>query len=194
MIERLDRLATGRNVLITFGLALGCLVGANVFATAFHARTGGHGILDLGGARNALDEPSGYTADEAYALIAAWGPAGRRDQVLFTVTGDVLLPMATLLFAALALVYAARRLGLRPWLRTTLLALPAAYLLCDYLENIGIVTVVLAYPRRLDPMVGVLDWLRGAKTVTVTAAVLAALGALALGLVRSRRDRLAAAR
>lgn len=183
-MKGLDRLATGRNVGIAFAVSLGCLVAANIFATLFHGWTGGYGLLDLAGARNALENRPGYTADEAYALMTAWGPSGRRNQVLFTATGDVLLPFATFLCSALALLYATRRLGSPAVLRTVLLALPAAYLLCDYLENIAIVTLVLDYPTRLDTLATVAERIGEAKNATAAAAVLAAVGALALGLVR----------
>jgi hypothetical protein len=187
MIDRLDRLATGRHVVIAFLASFGALVAANVFATLFYSATGGYGILDLAGARNALDPQSAYTAERAYALMTAWGPVGRRNQVLFTATGDVVLPLVTFAFGALALLYATRRLGAPAWLRTALLALPAAYLACDYLENLGIVTLVLTYPGRLDALAATTERLREAKTATSSLALLAAFGALALGWVRGRR-------
>jgi hypothetical protein len=60
-----------------------------------------------------------YTPGEAYALLTAWGPAGRRGQVGFTLTIDVLLPLAMFAFTALALRYAGARLHAPRWLPVT---------------------------------------------------------------------------
>jgi hypothetical protein len=187
MLRLLDRWATGRAVAIAFAVSLGALVAANAFATLFYTRTGGHGLLDLAGGRNTLDSRPGYTADGAYALMTAWGPAGRRDQVLFTLTGDVLLPLTLFVFTALALRYATGRLGAPAWLRALLVLLPVAYLLSDYAENAAIVTLVLNHPARLDTVAGAAELLRQAKNATSTLALLAALGALALVPLLRRR-------
>lgn len=72
--------------------------------------------------------------------MTAWGRAGRRDQVLLTVAGDVVLPFVTFLLVALALLHATRRFAASSWLRSALLSLPVFYLFCDYTENLVFTT------------------------------------------------------
>ena len=108
LIERLDRLATGRNVIITLVAALSLLLAANVFSSHFYVETGGYGLLDLAGERNALTFQKPYTPEDACALLIHWGATGRHDQLVFTLTLDALGPPATWLFLALALLYVTR--------------------------------------------------------------------------------------
>jgi hypothetical protein len=115
LIERLDRLATARNVITTLLLALSLLLSANAFSSHFYIATGGYGLLDLGGGRDALAFQKPYTPADAYALVVHWGAGGRQDQLLFTLTLDVLLPPATWLFLTLALLYVTRPFARARW-------------------------------------------------------------------------------
>src|SRR3954454_23627261 len=100
MINLLDRQASGRHIAIMFLVALATLVGANIFSTDFYRHTGGYGLLDLAGGRNAAAAGTGYTPNTAYELLTRCGPAGRHNQMVFTFTLDVLVPIATFLFLA----------------------------------------------------------------------------------------------
>jgi hypothetical protein len=182
MIRLLDRLATGRHVAITFLAALAVLLGANVFSTHFYRRTGGYGLLDLAGGSNVAATGTGYSPDTAYELLTRWGPAGRHDQLVFTLTLDVLVPILTFLFLALALLKLTRPHRQVRWLRVLAVALPVAYLISDYGENITILAMVLGYPRRLDAVAGLAGALWTAKTATSTLALVAVLLAALLRL------------
>lgn len=187
MIERWDRRVTGRRVAVALAVMVGCFVAANVFSTLFYGWTGGYGILDFAGGRNAFDPRPGYTPDDAYALLTAWGQAGRRNQILFTVIGDVVLPLTAFTFGAAALWYGTRRSAFPVWARVLLLAVPLAYLVSDYAENTAIVTMALRYPVRLDQVATAAERFREVKNATSAATFLLALGALALGSVLDRR-------
>jgi len=175
MTAGLDRLATGRNVSILLVVELGLLIAANAFSSHFYRHTGGYGLLDLAGGKNAAAVGAGYTPGDAYALLTRWGPVGRHLQLVFTLTLDVLVPIVTFLFLALALRYLTRPYRATRWLRVAAAALPGAYLLCDYGENITILAMVLAYPRHLDAVARLGGALWMAKTVTSDLALLAAL-------------------
>lgn len=191
MLRLLDKWSTGRGVVAALAVMAGALVAVNVLATIFYTRNGGHGLLDLGGGRNATASRSGFTPDDVHALMSAWGPGGRRGQLLFTLTGDVLLPLTVFAFAALALRYGATRLGAPSRSRSLLLIPPAAYLLSDYLENALIVTLVTGYPTRLNRIAAVLEWVHIVKDATSAIAMLAVLVTLALvALQRGRTRRL----
>jgi hypothetical protein len=174
MIKLLDRQASGRHVAITFLAALATLVGANIYSTHFYRHTGGYGLLDLAGGRNAGAAGAGYSPDTAYELLTRWGPAGRHDQLVFTLTLDVLVPIATFLFLALALLNLTRPYRETRWLRIVAVALPGAYLLSDYGENSTILATVLGYPGRFDAVARLGGALWIAKTATSNLALFAA--------------------
>ena len=76
MTARLERYADRRGVVIAWAVAVVVLIGANIFATWFAAAHGGHGLLDFGGATNALDAPGHLSVAGVHDLLAAWGPSG----------------------------------------------------------------------------------------------------------------------
>jgi hypothetical protein len=155
LIKRLDRLATGWRVIAALVGALALLLAANAFSSYFYDLSGGHGLLDLAGGRNALTFRTGYTPDDAYALLTHWGTVGRHDQLLFTLTLDVLVPAATWLLLTLALLYVTRPFAAAHWQRLVAVLLPTAYLAFDYGENVAILAVVSAFPNRADGVAAV---------------------------------------
>ena len=98
---------------------------------------------------------TGYTPDDAYALLTHWGTVGRHDQLLFTLTLDVLVPPATWLFLTLALLYVTRPFAAAGWQRLLAALLPTAYLAFDYGENMAILAMVSAFPNRVDGVAAV---------------------------------------
>ena len=182
LIKRLDRLATGRHVIATLVGALALLLAANAFSSYFYDLTGGHGLLDLAGGRNASTVRTGYTPDDAYALLTRWGRVGRHDQLLFTLTIDVLVPPATWLLLMLALLYVTRPFAAARWQRLLAVLLPTAYLAFDYGENVAILAVVSAFPNRADGAAAVGGAMWTGKTVTSDLAVCALLVGLIIRL------------
>jgi len=192
MIAVLERHTTGRNLVVLFVAALGLLVAANVFSTYFYLHTGGYGLLDLAGGKNAAAVGAGHTPDGAYALITRWGQAGRHRQLVFTLSIDALVPLLTFLSLAIALLHLTRPYRATRWLRVVAFALPGAYMLCDYGENSTILAMVLAYPGRLDPVAHVGSALWVAKTVTSNLTVLAAVIAALVRLTSWLRRKISA--
>ncbi|GIG57633.1 hypothetical protein Lfu02_20050 [Longispora fulva] len=161
----------------TAAVALGTLVIMNGAATLFYD-TFGAGVLDMSGGRNGADpRPDGYTPQQAYDMLTAYGPDGRRWHAILNLTGDVLLPAALLLFGLVALGSLARRARVGRWV----LALPVLYVITDYAENVGIVTMLLRYPDRLDGVAALTNTLTMLKTTAVAACLVTAavLGVLA---------------
>ena len=183
-LARLDRATTGRRVLVCLGLVGVLLVTANVAGTIFYHGNGGLGFLDFRGAANALAQGGPYSAERALDLISAWGPAGRRAQLLFTVLIDIALPAAGLAFGALALLHATRHLGAPPWLRYLVLALPVTYLLADYAENVGITAMELSHPHRLVSLADTTARFNVAKEYTLDATLIVITVSYAAVLLR----------
>jgi hypothetical protein len=124
------------------------IVAVNVGATAFYHSTHGVGVLDTAGGANVLDNRSdGYSPEMAYAMIAAYGEQGIRYHLMLT-AADMVFPASLAGFFAIAVTYfyshlvsSRRVLGL--------LLPPLLYLAADYLENVCIVTMLVAFPTRL---------------------------------------------
>lgn len=168
MLCFLERQATPRRtlaVLVLLLLTMG-LVNATTlpFTGPWLGRlTGGMGLLDL---------RFFYRGDEARAVIAAYGPAGRHACLAFYGTWDLAIPLLGMAFTALAL---ATTWGLGG-ARKRLLLLPLAAMALDFLENLSIAGMLLRFPQ--DP--GILANVAGPITLlkwtcyATSAAVLAA--------------------
>jgi nucleoside-diphosphate-sugar epimerase len=163
----------GRRLPVLLAAAIAALVAVNSLDHPLAVP----GIRKLAAGEQLLDLRPGYSPGDAARFLGALGRAGRTRYVEMLWTVDLVLPA---LFAA-ALWTAIRAGALRRW-RWLAIAAGAA----DYLENLAITSLAVAYPR-LD---GRIAWVAG----TVTAAKLAlylASSALALAggwrVVRSRR-------
>jgi hypothetical protein len=142
-------------------------------ALIFPART--RRLSALSGLPNpTLDARPGYTAQEAFSLAGALGPQGRQLYALSEVTADLVFPvlynLLTGLLLALVVPKAFPNASLR--LRETLPRLPILTAIADYLENAGIVTLLMVYPSQPTA----LAWVTSGFTLTKY--ILLAAGAL----------------
>jgi hypothetical protein len=146
MFEKLVSLATRRNTVRALIAALVFIVVMNIGATAFFQFTHGVGILDAGGGANLLDNRvRGYSPESAYDMISAYGSQGIKYHLMLAVA-DVFFPPTLAFFLLLAIVYSYRPFFQSRPLTRWLIALPVVYLASDYLENVGIVTMLLRFP------------------------------------------------
>lgn len=137
-----------------------------------------------------LDLRRSFTAEEAYAVLGAYGPDGRRLYFALELV-DVVYPLVYTAFFALAIAYVLKR-SLPPASALHKLALlPLSSVVADYLENVGILTMCATYPEpwpRLGDAAGVFNaikWLTAAACIAVT--VLGLVGWLIKTLLRFRR-------
>ncbi|MCA9874987.1 MAG: hypothetical protein H6659_19900 [Ardenticatenaceae bacterium] len=142
--ELVLRLSTRRNFLILLAI----FVGLNLFLAGpvspfsrLQAMSGGASLLDL---------QFLYSPDEAYELLTAYGVNGRAFYLSVLAPIDLVTPLLMALFLAITLSMALQ--GAFPadsrWQKLALL--PFVAMLGDYLENMAIVALMLAYPIRLD--------------------------------------------
>jgi uncharacterized membrane protein YeiB len=188
MFNKWLAIATARNLYRALGFMLVILVGMNFAATAFYRSTNSIGMLDLAAGANLLDNRSaGYTPAEAYQMIAAYGEQGRRYHLLLT-AADIILPAALATFFALAITYFYSRLFPSGALLRWLLLLPAVYLAADYLENVGIVTMLLSFPAALPAVATLANAMFMIKNLSAAALVVTTLIGLSAWLLRRRRE------
>lgn len=139
-------MATGKAVLATMGLWLmaAALISGKPFGLAqLHEITGGATIPDM----TFTTSPS-----QVYAVLDALGPAGRTFDLTHIVPLDLVFPFTYGLFLALGISWGLSRLLPEgsPWLLLNLAPVLAAA--ADYAENAGVITLLLTYPARLDPV------------------------------------------
>jgi hypothetical protein len=144
--QMIQRLANGRAMLILLGatIALRVIMGLpnDPFGLNPHlARLGGETILDM---------RIGYTPDDAYMLLEGLGPEGRQAYAAMLMGGDMLFPISySLLFAAIAAWFLVRAAPPDHWVqKLSLIALIGG--ISDIAENLSILTMIFAFPQRLD--------------------------------------------
>jgi hypothetical protein len=119
------------------------------------------GLLKITGGPNILDFEFGYTHEDAYRILAELGEGGRRFYLTKIVPIDFPFPLSYMLFYAVWTALLLKRIlcyrkvrcqgcHLPPefskWYKYTLL-LPFFAMLFDWIENIGIITLLNKYPN-----------------------------------------------
>ena len=180
MFEKLISMATGKNTIRASIAALIFIVVMNIGSTAFFQFTHSIGILDTGGGANLLDNrASGYSPEAAYDMISAYGSQGIKYHLMLAVA-DVFFPPTLAFFLLLAITYFyAPFFQSRPLTRW-LIVLPIVYLASDYLENVGIVTMLLSFPTRMSGMARLANFMFMSKNLSSTIAIVVILVGLAL--------------
>jgi hypothetical protein len=171
MLERVQHCASGRNVCIALSVFLVALMAMNVAATLFYHASGGYGILDLGGGANLFDDRGSYTPTRAYLLIAHYGQSGIHYYYGLLIA-DLFFPVILGMFALLAIIRALGHIVSSQRWPYLLALLPLAYVLADWSENAGILTMLLNYPQTLFTLAVYTNIARGAKSVLATTSLL----------------------
>lgn len=139
----IQRISSGRTLLASFAFFAfsAALINGRPFGlAALEEITGGAGILDMAFT---------YTPEQAYAMLAALGDAGRAFYLTRIVPLDLVFPAAYTLFFAVAISWLLSRWlpAESPWMRANVVPLVAG--VADYCENVGVIAMLLAYPAEL---------------------------------------------
>ena len=123
-----------------------------------------------------LDETFLYTPAQVSATLTAYGADGRRAYSAFLVL-DMLYPFFYIGALALLLAFTVPRLLPADRLARPLLLIPVAAGIGDWLENVTLLGLVLAYPAGPAPLALLAAGITATKLVLVSASlVLAAVG------------------
>lgn len=107
-------------------------------------------LMTLANGRNVPDTQFNRSAADFYDQLAAYGEGGRRLYLTRISPVDLFIPLTQALFLATAISLAARR-TFAPGSNWQLLnLLPFGAMLGDYLENVSIAGLMLAYPVRWE--------------------------------------------
>lgn len=109
-------------------------------------------LQEITGGPTILDMTLTTGPDSVYAVLGALGEAGRAFDLTHIVPLDLIFPFTYALFLALGISWALVRLLPEgsPWFLLNLAPVVAAA--ADYCENVGVITLLLTYPARLDPV------------------------------------------
>ena len=179
-----------RTMLIAlFGLLVtGFLVNGRPFGIAeLESITGGVGVLDM----EIL-----YSPEQAYAFLAAMGEAGRTFDLTHIIPLDLFVPLFYALFLSTFITWL-----LHKWLPAEsgwhrLNVIPVIGALFDYVENLGIIAMLLAWPVEMYSVAQITmaaTLLKFGFSVLAGVIVLGALFGLAMTIVRRRYNRSPAA-
>jgi len=141
--DRIIAITSRRTMLAALAglLVTAVLVNGRPFGVAqLRGITGGVGILDM----EVL-----YNPDQAYAFLAAMGEAGRVFDLTHIIPIDLFVPFFYALFLSTFITWLLHR-----WLPVEsgwhrLNVIPVAGAVFDYLENLGIIAMLLAWPARM---------------------------------------------
>jgi hypothetical protein len=177
-LDRLGRWATGRTLLLLFAAYI--VLGAFGFRAAYAP-------IEATGT-TPFDVLFSFTPDQAYSRLETYGEPVRRHYALVEVTIDLAFPVVNaLLFSCLAL-FLFQRGGAPPGAIRYLALIPFGTMTADLLENVGIVTMLLSYPSRLDAVARITSLFVSLKWVFIGASALVVLIA-AVGAVKRRLTR-----
>lgn len=136
-------IASGRTVLAALAgiLVTGFLVNGRPFGIAeLKSITGGVGILDM---------EVFYSPEQAYRFLSAMGEAGRSFELTRIIPLDLLVPFFYALFLSTFISWLLHRWlpEKSPWQRLNVI--PVIGALFDYIENLGIIAMLLAWPMEM---------------------------------------------
>lgn len=149
--KRILDMVSDRIIAITSGRTiLAALAGFLVVAFLVNGRPFGIAQLkEISGGTGVLDMEILYTPDQAHAFLAAMGEAGRAFDLTHVIPIDLFVPFFYALFLSTFITWLLHR-----WLPVEsgwhrLNVIPVAGAVFDYLENLGIIAMLLAWPARM---------------------------------------------
>jgi len=104
------------------------------------------GLLQITGGPNILDLEFGYNNEKAYRILTDLGTNGREFHLNKIVPIDFFFPLSYMFFYAVWMGMLLKHLALNNWCKYSIF-LPAFAMLCDWVENIGIIIMLKNYPN-----------------------------------------------
>ena len=136
-------------------------------------------LQEITGGSTILDMTFTKGPESVYAVLFALGDAGRAFDLTHIVPLDLAFPFSYGLFLALGISWGLSRLlpAGSPWFLLNLAPVLAAA--ADYCENAGVITLLLTYPARLDPVAWFVSIMYAVKFLFSAASFITLVAALA---------------
>jgi hypothetical protein len=123
-----------------------------------------------------------YTPDKVYSMVSAYGEAGRASYRIFELTGDIIYPIVYTLFFSLFITWLFQQGFSKESVMQRLNVVPFGAWLFDLLENLGIVSMLSAYPSTpawlawVSSIFTMIKWLfAGASIILLLIGIVAAI-------------------
>jgi hypothetical protein len=154
------------------------------------SRIGVAGLLNVSHGANILDFEFGYTYEKAFGMLTALGAEGRAFYLSKIMPLDFPYPFSYMLFYSGTIALMIKSISSKRDLGY-LLVTPILAMLCDWTENIGIITMLHNYPSLPEWSVSLASTFGMLKTVfmVVTIATIAALIIIFAFLKLSRKNK-----
>ncbi len=137
-----------------------------------------------------LDNTFNYTPEHVHQLFSTYGDEGRRLYLSYLLLLDFIYPVLFALTNSVLLAYFFERLFPNVSFFRYLYLIPFVALLLDYMENIGILTLLLSYPNQMAGVVAMTSAITMLKLALVNLLFVVTLIALAGVLVKTVYHRL----
>ena len=176
------RYASGRNILIFFVVQM--LISA-VLLPYMQTKFDPLGVLGV------LDLKFGFTPDEAYNMLSAYGEEGRKVYFLIEACIDIIYPIIYTITNLLLLSFVFKRGFPADSFIQKLNILPLLVIIADLAENSGIITILNAFPERADSAAnfastaGIFKWITFGISIVL---FLIGLFAWAIKAAKSKRE------
>jgi hypothetical protein len=141
-------------------------------------------IETLSGGVGALDLLIVYTPDKAYDMISAYGQQGRQYYATIALTLDTIFPPLLALTFSLILASLFHRAFSSEGVLQRAVLVPVAAMTADLLENVGIVAMLLSYPRKLPAVALLASAFSTVKWTAVAAEAVLVIIGLAAWLIQ----------
>lgn len=136
-------------------------------------------LMSLAGGRNVPDTQFWRSADSLYNQLTDYGAHGRSLYLTRVSPVDLFIPLAQALFLSVAITLLFREVFQPDSAWQLLNTLPFAAMVGDYLENVSIVAIIIAYPNRLDALALAAAFFTAIKFI----ASLASIGLILLAVI-----------
>jgi len=117
-----------------------------MFVLINYSGIGVSGLLRITGGANILDFELGYTQEKAYDMLTALGTEGRAFYLGKIMPLDFPFPLAYMLFYVGWIALLLKQSDPKEWCKY-LLFVPVLAMVFDWIENIGIITMLHHYPN-----------------------------------------------
>ena len=171
-------------------MVLASLIGDLITVTLINGRPFGvEQLKDITGGVGLLDMELLYTPDQAYAHFAAMGEAGRAFDLMHIVPLDFVFPFLYTLFNTVTITWLLHKWlpAQNRWHRLNVVPLVGG--IADYLENLGIIAMLIAWPSQLPDIARFTMAMGLIKFTFIILAVLIIIGALAGWFARVIKSR-----
>lgn len=139
--DTIAKVAEGRTIVVVIVIYMIFHIAVMPWAAAkINDQAGGIGLLDL---------QVRYTPDKAYEMMSFYGEQGRTLYLHTELTADLVFAIVNAVFFSLLITYFFRRAFSFSSPVQLLNLLPFFGMVADFLENIGIVTMLINYPEKL---------------------------------------------